>query len=269
MKNNLLSQECLAIEAHGVGILRKSKWLIRNITWRVRYGECVAIVGPNGSGKSTLAKTICGYLFPTLGYLNILGQEFGKSNLNEMRKSVRLVQAIAPVEIDTDQSVLSLVLTGFFGSLQLYQDVTPAMTRDAMRHIRQMGLAKVADHPISTLSSGERVRCWIARALTVKPKLLILDEPTAGLDVVAREQVLAMIEKLHAAKTHRPTIIMINHHLEELPRVTSQIMLLSEGKCVAVGEPKAVLTSAIISKAYHFPLTVTRRSGRFFVHAKR
>jgi iron complex transport system ATP-binding protein len=256
-----------AIDARKVGILRDDRWLIRDVTWQVAAGECVAIVGANGSGKSTLAKTVCGYLYPTRGELTVLGRRFGESNLNQLRESVRLVQATASIDIDLEQSVLDIVLTGFFGSLTLdYHTVTPSMRREALRHARQMGLAKVADHPFSTLSSGERVRAWIARALTVKPALLILDEPTAGLDVVAREQVLRLIEKLHGLKRHRPTIVLITHHLEELPTVTSQVLLLREGRIAASGRPRQVLTSALVSRAYRYPLTVTRRGGRYLMH---
>jgi iron complex transport system ATP-binding protein len=260
----------LAIDAAGVGVMRDDRWLIRDIHWQVPAGECVAIVGHNGSGKSTLARTVCGYIYPTAGELSVLGRHFGETNLNELRESVRLVQATASVDIDLEQSVLDIVLTGFFGSLTLaYHEVTPAMRREAMKHARQMGLTKVVDHPIRTLSSGERVRAWIARALTVRPALLILDEPTAGLDIVAREQVLAMVERLHALKRHRPTIVMITHHLEELPTVTSQVLLLREGKVLAAGRPRDVLTSAVISKAYRYPLAVSNRGGRYAVHGRR
>ena len=263
-------ESSFAIDVKNVGVMRDKRWLIRNITWQIRPGECVAIVGHNGSGKSTLAKTICGYIYPTRGDLTILGQHFGETDLNQLRESVRLVQATSSVDIDTEQTVTELVLTGFFGSLQLYyRETTPAMLAEAKRRVRQMGLATVADHPLHTLSTGERVRCWIARALVTRPSLLILDEPTAGLDIVAREQILETVEKLHADQHHRPTIIMINHHLEELPSITSQVLLLREGRCAAVGSPREVLTSETISKAYRYPLTVTRRGGRFFVHAER
>lgn len=256
----------LAIDVSDVGVMRDGRWLIKGIGWQVSAGECVAIVGHNGSGKSTLAKSLCGYFYPTRGRVAVLGQRFGESDLNHLRESVRLVQATASIEIETDQTVRQIVLTGFFGSLQLYHDVTPAMVRQANRQIKLMGLTRVADHAIATLSSGERVRMWIARALVTQPALLILDEPTAGLDLVAREQVLAQIESLHAS-TSRPTIVMITHHLEELPRITSQVLLLREGKVVAVGPPAKVLTSATISKAYDHPLTVEKRAGRFFAHA--
>jgi iron complex transport system ATP-binding protein len=257
----------LAINATGVGVMRDSRWLIRDIRWQVSAGECVAIVGHNGSGKSTLAKAVCGYIYPTAGELTVLGRRFGETNLNQMRESVRLVQATASIDIDMEQSVLDIVLSGFFGSLTLdYHDITPVMRREAMRHAKQMGLARVVNHPFRTLSSGERVRAWIARALTVRPELLILDEPTAGVDVVAREQVLAMVEKLHGLRKHRPTIVLITHHLEELPAVTSQVLLLRDGRVLAAGEPRKVLTSSTISKAYRYPLTVTRRGGRYFMH---
>lgn len=259
----------LAINAAGVGVMRDQRWLIRDIHWQVPAGECVAIVGHNGSGKSTLAKTLCGYIYPTAGELTVLGRRFGETNLNDLRESVRLVQATASIDIDMEQPVLDIVTTGFFGSLTLaYHDVTPAMRREALKHARQMGLARVADHPFRTLSSGERVRAWIARALTVRPALLILDEPTAGLDIVARERLLELIERLHALKRHRPTIVLITHHLEELPAATSQVLLLREGQVIADGRPAKVLTSSVISKAYGYPLTVTRRNRRYAVHGR-
>ncbi len=258
--------KCLAFEASNVGVMRGGRWLIRGIDWQVAAGECVAIVGHNGSGKSTLAKTLCGYIYPTRGDVTVLGQKFGESDLNQLRESVRLVQATASIEIETDQTVRQIVLTGFIGSLQLYHQVTPARVRQANRQIKRMGLSRVAGHTIATLSSGERVRMWITRALVTRPALLILDEPTAGLDLVGREQVLEQIDRLQAGP-NPPTIVLITHHLEELPRVTSQVLLLRAGKTVALGSPTKVLTSAIISKAYGFPLSVSKRAGRFSVHA--
>src|SRR5206468_4210517 len=115
-----------------------------------------------------------------------------------------------------DETTLNVVLTGFFGTVGLYDPVTPAMRRSALRLIRQVGLTKESQQPYRTLSSGERMRCLIARALVVKPRLLILDEPTAGLDLLARERVLATVQQLVNGDRQPPTVLMITHHVEEL-----------------------------------------------------
>ena len=122
-------------------------------------------------------------------------------------------------------------------------------------------LSGVADSPYSLLSSGEKVRSLIARAMVTRPRLLILDEPTAGLDLLAREQVLATVQKLHG-----PTVILITHHIEELPPTTAQVLLLREGRTAACGPMDTVLTGPILSKAYGFAVDVRGIGGRYYLH---
>ncbi len=185
-----------AIELRGVTVKRSGRAILRKITWTVRAGGCAAILGPNGSGKSTLARVIMGQMWPTTGAVRVLGQEFGQTDLNKLRESIRLVQSNGVVEIDPQQSTLDVVLTGFFGTVGLYDSVTAAQRRWAGQLLKQVGLARQSRQEFRMLSSGERMRCLIARALAVRPRLLILDEPTAGLDVLAREQVLATVQQL-------------------------------------------------------------------------
>jgi len=163
-----------------------------------------------------------------------------------------------------------VVLTGFFGTLALYDVPTDAMGRDADRLLDQVGLSHVADHVYATLSSGERVRSLVARALASRPGLLLLDEPTAGLDLLAREQVLATVQALLEPDAARhappPTVVLITHHVEELPPATSEVLLLDNGAVAARGTPDEVLRSEVLSKVYRCPLTVERRDGRHYVH---
>ncbi|HSV15543.1 MAG TPA: ATP-binding cassette domain-containing protein [Tepidisphaeraceae bacterium] len=246
-------------------VTRGGRKILRDITWRVPAGACAAILGPNGSGKSTLARVIMGQMWPAAGEVAVLGERFGDTDLNALRASIRLVQSNGVVEFDADETTLNVVLTGFFGTVGLYDPVTPAMRRSAIRLIRQVGLTKEAQQPYCTLSSGERMRCLIARALVVKPRLLILDEPTAGLDLLARERVLATVQRLVDSDRQPPTVLMITHHVEELLPATASVLILKDGRAAAAGKPRAVLTSAVLSKVYQFPVEVKRRAGRFWV----
>jgi iron complex transport system ATP-binding protein len=257
-----------AVLLRGVGVTRGERTILNQIDWAVPSGACAAILGPNGSGKSTLVRVIMGQIWPTRGEVTVLGQPFGQTDLNELRESIRLVQATGAVEFDVDETAINVVLTGFFGTIGLFKEVTTAMRRRAMLLIRQVGLTKEAMQPFRTLSSGERMRCLIARALVVKPKLLILDEPTAGLDLLAREQVLATVHHLLAASKSPPTLILITHHVEELLPETSVVLILKGGKAAASGSASKVITSKQLSEVYDCPVKVTRREGRFWWHVR-
>jgi len=254
----------MAIEMRGVGVMRDSRWILRDIDWQVEAGTLAAILGPNGSGKSTLARIAGCHLWPTAGECSVLGQRFGEANLPELRKRIRLVQAAGPYDVDPSLTSLEVALTGFFGSIGLYQQASEAMTEQARQTLKLLGLGAVIEHPYSSLSSGERMRALIARALVTRPGLLILDEPTSGLDPLAREQVLGTIQML-LESAGSPTILLITHHIEELPPATSQVLLLSEGKAAASGTMEAVLRSEILTGAFGFPVEVRQSGGRYYL----
>lgn len=257
-------QSAAAIDLGGVGLLRGGRWILRGIDWHVPAGQCVAILGPNGSGKSTLARIVGAHLWPTEGKVAVLGQTFGQANLPELRKSIRLVQPDGPYDIDPALTAREVVLTGFFASLNLYEKPSADQIRQADDLLRFVGLTHVAEQTYSQLSSGERVRSLLARALAGQPCLLLLDEPTAGLDLLAREQVLATVQQL-ATSPDAPTIVLITHHVEELPPATSQVLLLDNGQVAACGAPEAVLRQEILSKTYGCPLQVRTEGGRFYL----
>ena len=254
----------LAIDMRGVGVMRDGRWILRNVDWRVEAGTLAAILGPNGSGKSTLARIAACHLWPTAGECRVLGERFGEANLPELRKRIRMVQAAGPYDVDPALSALEVVLTGFFGSIGLYHQADAEMTRQAEQLLKLLGLGAVVDHPYSSMSSGERMRSLIARALVTRPGLLILDEPTSGLDPLAREQVLGTIQLL-IESGEGPTIILITHHVEELPPGTSQILLLGEGKPAASGTTEAVLRPEILSRTFGFPVKVRQSGGRYYL----
>ena len=255
-----------AIRLEGVGLSRDGGWILQRINWCVPTGACAAIVGPNGSGKSTVARIIAGHLWPTVGSVTVLGATFGDVDLHELRRDLRLVQSSGSIELDPELTAHQVVLTGFFGTLGLYDPVTPAMWDEAAHVLDRVGLHRVAEHRYATLSSGERMRCLIGRALVVRPQLLLLDEPTAGLDLLGREQILATVQGLFEGVKSSPTVVFITHHLEELPPATTEVMLLSEGTIAAAGRPSEVLRSEILSNVYRCPVQLTVEAGRYYVH---
>jgi iron complex transport system ATP-binding protein len=256
-------QPAAAIDVRRVTVQRGTRKILRDITWHVPAGACAAILGPNGSGKSPLARVIMGQMWPTRGQVTVLGQRFGETDLNELRESIRLVQSNSVVELDPEETTANVVLTGYFGTVGLYDEVTPVMRRVADRLIRQVGLTKEAKQPYRTLSGGERMRCLIARALVMEPRLLILDEPTAGLDLLAREQVLATLQQV-VKRPRPPAVLMITHHVEELLPETAHVLVLKDGRVAAAGRPREVISSKVLSSVYRFPVAVARKGGRFW-----
>jgi len=248
----------------GVGVLREGRWILRGIDWSLANGQCAAILGPNASGKSTLARILACHLWPTEGSCTVLGETFGQANLPELRKRIRLVQAAGPYDIDEGLTALQVVLTGFFASLNLYSEPTEDQVERARWALETVGLLRVADLTYSRLSSGERVRSLLARALVTQPRLLLLDEATSGLDLLAREQVLATVQQL-ADAADAPAIVIITHHVEELAPATSNVLLLEDGRAAASGRPRDVLKSEVLSRVYRCPVEVRVADGRYYL----
>jgi iron complex transport system ATP-binding protein len=259
-----MSERDAAIELSGVGFRREERWILHGIDWAVESGTCAAILGPNGSGKSTLTRIIAGHLWPTAGRVQVLGENFGEVDLHALRRDLRLVQSTSPVEMDVDLTAHEVAITGFFGTVGLYDSVSDSMRAQGLEVLDRVGLHQVAEHKYTTLSSGERMRCLIARALVVRPRLLLLDEPTAGLDLLAREQVLATVQALFE-NVAPPTVVFITHHLEELPPATSNVLLLSEGRSAAQGLPREVLKADVLGPVYSCPMQVKHEGGRHYV----
>ena len=253
-----------AIQLRDVGVIRNDRWILRGVNWTVAAGSVAAILGPNGSGKSTLARILAGHLWPTQGECDVLASHFGDVDLPTLRRSIRLVQPAGPYDVDPELTAHEVVLTGFFGTIGLYAEPTDSMRDTATRLLRDVGLAHVAGSRYATLSSGERVRSLLARALASRPKLLLLDEPTAGLDLLAREQLLATIQAVTSSPS-APTVVLITHHLEELPPTISNVLLLSDGVVAASGAPAEVLREGTLRLVYNCPLHVEQREGRWYV----
>lgn len=235
--------------------------LLEEVTWRVRRGEHWVILGPNGCGKTSLLKVLMGFMTPSSGGISIFGHHYGATDWREVRKRVSLVSSSLQAHIPPAESALETVVSGRYAQLDFWGEATAADIRSARAALRQMRAGGLADRPWLWLSQGERQRVLIARALVSRPRLLILDEPCAGLDPVARDDFLAALNRL-ATSSRAPTIIFVTHHVEEIMPAFDHLLLLARGRVVALGPRDRVLTSSHLSATFNRPVNVRRmKSG--------
>lgn len=235
--------------------------ILDRIDWTVRAGEHWALLGPNGAGKTTLLNVATARRYPSRGTVEVLGRTFGKSSMLELRNEIAIV--------DPHQrmyewfTVREIVLTGASGSIQpAPEGYTEAEEMKADRIAVSMGLSEMLEREIGSCSQGERQRVRIARALMQSPRIVVLDEPALGLDLPARE---ALIRALVDLKGGEPDValIMISHHLEELPPTISHVALMRHGRIVAAGPVGEVLVDPVVSEAYGIGVRVSNHDGRW------
>lgn len=228
----------------------------------VRAGEHWALLGPNGAGKSTLLGFCGARSFPSSGTVDVLGRRLGRVELQELRRHIGHVDPRHPVR--SPLTVTEVVLTGLTGSLE--PPLRWAPSADELRRTRDLvhsvGLDERSEARWPTLSQGERGRALIARALVAEPALLLLDEPTTGLDVAAREQLLETIDGLSHSVPELASVL-VTHHLEELPETTTHAMLIAHGRVVAAGPIAEAVTTETVSQAFEHPIRVGREHGRW------
>ena len=254
----------MTIELAGVTVSRSGRTILGPLDWAVRPGERWAILGPNGSGKTTLLQVVSLYLWPTSGSVDVLGERFGRVDAREHRRRIGYAGSALEGEMDASLSAFQLVLSARHAALGPWWHVYDDADRQrATTLIERFGIAHVADHPFRTLSSGERRRVSIARTLMADPDLLLLDEPAAGLDLGARETLIR--DLTHLAADPRPaSIVLVSHHVEEIPPGFGHALVLSDGRAVAAGPIESVVTDDVLGRAYRMPIAVERRDGRFW-----
>lgn len=242
--------------------------ILHGIDLLVSAGEHWVLIGPNGAGKSTLLSFASAQVFPTSGTVDILGSRMGRVELAALRRLIGHVNPRHPLR--SNLTIREVVLTGLTGTVERPMRWEPA-PEDVVRadaQIAEVGLTSRADAGWKVLSQGERGRALVARSLIAEPQLLLFDEPTTGLDVAAREQLLETIDALSLRSPELSTLL-VTHHLEEIPETTTHAALISEGRLTAAGPIAEVLTSEQVSAAFDHPIEVGFADRRWSARAVR
>jgi iron complex transport system ATP-binding protein len=250
------------LEVTGLRVERGTTAILRGVDWRVGTREHWVILGANGSGKTSLLKALTGFLSPTAGEFSVLGRRYGAADWRELRLHIGVVTSAFTASIPLSEVTLDTVVSGKYAQLDLWHAGTRADRAAALRLLRAAGLMHLATREWAYLSQGERQRVLIARALMARPQLLILDEPCAGLDPVARDRFLRFLEKL-ARRRGAPALVLVTHHVEEITPAFTHALLLKAGRVVAAGPRAAVLTRRNLSETFGAPLRLGRTAGRY------
>ncbi len=251
------------LEVNDLRVQRGRITILNRVSWRVQQGEHWIILGANGSGKTSLLKALTGYLSPTSGAFALLGQRYGTCDWRELRFHIGVVTSAFTASIPPSERAVDTVISGKYAQLDLWHRVAPGDRAAALRLLRASGLLALAEREWAYLSQGERQRVLIARALMAKPRLLILDEPCAGLDPVARENFLQFIDILARRRAGRaPALVLVTHHVEEIMPAFTHALLLRQGEVHAAGQRAKLLTSKNLSALFGAPLRIIRAGGR-------
>ncbi|WP_314425010.1 ABC transporter ATP-binding protein [uncultured Microbacterium sp.] len=256
-----------ALEFTDVVVRREGRNIIDHVTWQVDDDQRWVILGPNGAGKTTLLQLADTLMHPTSGTVTVLGETLGRTDVFEVRPRIGFASSAMAKRVPRDETVLNTVLTAAYSVLgrwnESYEDIDE---RRALRVLGDWRLDHLADRTFGTLSDGEQKRVQIARAVMTDPELLLLDEPTASLDLGSREELLALLSG-YASSPTTPAMLMVTHHVEEIPVGFTHVLLMREGRIVAAGPVEQSLTAETLSETFGMPITLTREDGRYAARA--
>jgi iron complex transport system ATP-binding protein len=251
----------------GVTITRGGARLLDRVDWTVVEGQRWVVLGPNGAGKTTLLQVASSNMHPTDGLVEILGEMLGAVDVFELRPRIGLASAALADRIPRSERVIDVVVTATYAVTgrwrEQYEDVD---NERALRLLGRLGVAALAERTFGTLSEGERKRVQIARALMTDPELMLLDEPAAGLDLGGREQLVRTLGAL-AMDPDAPAMVLVTHHVEEIPPGFTHVLLIRDGAIVAAGPIESTLTAANLTSAFGLPLALDRHGDRWSARA--
>lgn len=260
----LETHDDLLIDFRGVELRRGGNTLVGPVDWQVELDERWVVIGPNGAGKTSLVRMAAAEEFPSKGAAFVMGERIGKTDMRDLRAAIGMSSAAVQHRIPDNEFVQDLVISAGYAVLGRWREQYDDMDFDRAQDILdQVGAHHLAERTWGTLSEGERKRVILARALMSDPELLILDEPTAGMDLGGREDLVGYLGDL-ALDADAPAIVMITHHVEEIPYGFTHAMILDEGRVIAKGLINSVMTSKNLSEAFHQPIQVDRIGDRYF-----
>ncbi|WP_404432673.1 ABC transporter ATP-binding protein [Microbacterium lacus] len=255
------------LEFSDVVVRRNARDIVDHLNWSVSDEDRWVILGPNGAGKTTLLQLADTLLHPTSGVVTILGERLGRTDVFEIRPRIGFASSAMARRVPPEETVLDVVLTAAFSVLgrwnESYEDIDE---RRAMRVLAEWRLDHLADRTFGTLSDGEQKRVQIARAVMTDPEMLLLDEPSASLDLGAREELLTLLSGFAKAPT-TPAMIMVTHHVEEIPVGFTHVLLMRDGRAVAAGPLAETLTAEALTETFGVPIVLTEADGRYAARA--
>ena len=251
----------------GISLTVDGHPVLRDLHWEVGAGERWVVVGPNGAGKTTVLRVAALCQHPTTGSVEVLGETLGRCDVRALRERIAYASTALASALEPRMTAAEVVMTGRYAALApWWHRYGDADRTRAEALLARFGCSGLADHRFPTLSAGEQQRVLLARALVRDPELLLLDEPTAGLDIAGREDLVASLAAL-ATDPGAPPIAMVTHHLEEVAPGFTHALALRGGGVVRAGPIDDVLTDAVLSECFGLPLRVERSGGRYFARA--
>jgi iron complex transport system ATP-binding protein len=259
----------LLIDFRRVTLRRGGRVLVGPVNWQVELDERWVVIGPNGAGKTSLLRMAAAMEYPSSGTAVVLGERLGRVDMAELRQRVGLSSSALSQRVPDEELVRDVVVSAGYAVLgrwhERYDDVDYLRALDTLESV---GAEHLADRTFGTLSEGERKRVLIARSLMTDPELLLLDEPAAGLDLGGREELVARLADL-AADPDSPALVLVTHHVEEIPPGFSHCLILAEGRVLAAGLLRDTLTAANLSAAFGQSIAVDTVDGRYFARRAR
>ncbi|MFV2038679.1 MAG: ABC transporter ATP-binding protein [Acidimicrobiales bacterium] len=252
-----------ALALRGVDLVRDDRAILRNIDLTVEPTDRWVILGRNGCGKSTLLRIASLYLHPTRGTVDVLGHRLGRTDVRKLRPMIGFTSAGLADMLRAELTARDIVMTAKFGALEpWWHSYDDADRSKAVTELERLGAGHLAEHTFGTLSSGERQRVLLARTLMTDPGLLLLDEPTAALDLGAREELVASLSAL-ASQSDTPATVLVTHHVEEIPEAFTHILMLRSGTVLTSGPIDTTLTEDALSSCFGLPVVLTRQGARW------
>jgi iron complex transport system ATP-binding protein len=257
----------LVVSLRGVDVRRGDKYLLRDVNWDIELDERWVVLGPNGAGKTTLLQLLSAAMHPTAGTVHLLGEQLGRVDVLELKPRIGIASAALAQRIPPQERVTDIVVSAGYAVIGRWREAYGRVdVRRAATLLATVGAEHLADRTFGTLSEGERKRVQIARALMTDPELLLLDEPAAGLALGGREDLVARLSRI-ALDPDAATMVLVTHHVEEIPPGATHVLLLHDGRVQAAGLLSDVLTPENLSATFGLPLTVERLGGRWFARA--
>ncbi|MGH2446577.1 MAG: ABC transporter ATP-binding protein [Candidatus Limnocylindria bacterium] len=252
----------MVFRLEGVSLRREGRPILCGIDWTVRDGERWVVLGPNGSGKTTLVRILSTYLRASEGSVTILGRELRRTSVHELRREIGYLSPALSVLVPDGLSAAQVVDAAQAGALiPWYLDRASLSRERSLAAMAAVRVSDLAERPYAALSSGEQLRVQIARALVNDPRALLLDEPTANLDIGGRESLIASLSAL--ATGEMAAMVVVMHRVEDIPPDFTHALLLRAGEVVEGGPIEEVLTDEGLSATFGTPLSVARVGPRF------